>query len=278
MKARIGMKAAAVMIRSGRAARIGVMTQAACDAYELPEGFEYCSKLNPVIEAVSALDRVKAVVRILHEPGGCPWDGSQTNRSLLKPLLEETYEYIDAVEIDDRENMREELGDMLLQSVFQAQVCAHDETDPFGIDEVCDRLVDKLITRHPHVFMPDDAVATESDAPKSAEETLQLWERMKQKEKQRKSVLEGISHAQGALPRAVKVVSRVAKSANRTQLEQAYTAESQSSDTGHDHQYADRIIAILRDAQRNGVDVESELRCRLRDLECAIERIESENR
>ena len=68
------------------------------------------------------------------------------------------------------------------------------------------------------------------------------------------------------------------KSANRTQLEQAYTAESQSSDTGHDHQYADRIIAILRDAQRNGVDVESELRCRLRDLECAIERIESENR
>ena len=175
MKARIGMKAAAVMIRSGRAARIGVMTQAACDAYELPEGFEYCSKLNPVIEAVSALDRVKAVVRILHEPGGCPWDGSQTNRSLLKPLLEETYEYIDAVETDDRENMREELGDMLLQSVFQAQVCAHDETDPFGIDEVCDRLVDKLITRHPHVFMPDDAVATESDAPKSAEETLQLW-------------------------------------------------------------------------------------------------------
>ena len=126
--------------------------------------------------------------------------------------------------------------------------------------------------------MPDDAVATESDAPKSAEETLQLWERMKQKEKQRKSVLEGISHAQGALPRAAKVVSRVAKSANRTQLEQAYTAESQSSDTGHDHQYADRIIAILRDAQRNGVDVESELRCRLRDLECAIERIESENR
>lgn len=189
MKARIGMKAAAVMIRSGRAARIGVMTQAACDAYELPEGFEYCSKLNPVIEAVSALDRVKAVVRILHEPGGCPWDGSQTNRSLLKPLLEETYEYIDAVETDDRENMREELGDMLLQSVFQAQVCAHDETDPFGIDEVCDRLVDKLIIRHPHVFMPDDAVATESDAPKSAEETLQLWERMKQKEKQRKSVL-----------------------------------------------------------------------------------------
>lgn len=254
------------------------MTEAAHDDYQLPEEFEHCLKLAPVRDAPSALDRVKQVVRILHEPGGCPWDGEQTNTSLLKPLLEETYEYIDAVETNDRDNMREELGDMLLQSVFQAQVCAVDAQDPFGIDEVCNRLVDKLITRHPHVFMPDDAVATESDAPKSAEETLQLWERMKQKEKQRKSVLEGISHAQGALPRAAKVVSRVAKSANRTQLEQAYTAESQSSDTGHDHQYADRIIAILRDAQRNGVDVESELRCRLRDLECAIERIESENR
>ena len=97
------------------------MTEAAHDDYQLPEEFEHCLKLAPVRDAPSALDRVKQVVRILHEPGGCPWDGEQTNTSLLKPLLEETYEYIDAVETNDRDNMREELGDMLLQSVFQTK-------------------------------------------------------------------------------------------------------------------------------------------------------------
>ena len=210
------------------------MTQAAHDDYELPEGFKHCPKLTPVVEAVSALDRVKAIVRILNEPGGCPWDGEQTNKSLLKPLLEETYEYIDAVETNDRANMREELGDTLLQSIFQAQVCAHDDNDPFDIDEICNRLVDK--------------------------------------EKQRTSVLEGISHAQGALPRTAKIVSRVAKSARHEQLEQAFEPET----TG-EHQYADAIITAIRAAHHNGVDIEADLRCRLRDIEHAIETIEKEH-
>lgn len=133
------------------------MTEYHASAYRLPSGFEHCSKLKPVVEAVTALDRVKAVVDVLYSPGGCPWDGKQTNESLLKNLLEETYEYVDAVETHDRDNMREELGDVLLQSVFQARVCESDAEDPFGIDEVADRLVNKLITRHPHVFAADDA-------------------------------------------------------------------------------------------------------------------------
>ena len=97
------------------------MTQAAHDGYQLPDGFEHCSKLRPVVEATSALDRVRAVVTILAAPGGCPWDGKQTNRTLLESI-EETYEYVDTVEADDREGMREELGDLLLQSVFQGVV------------------------------------------------------------------------------------------------------------------------------------------------------------
>ncbi|WP_430493200.1 MazG nucleotide pyrophosphohydrolase domain-containing protein [Bifidobacterium catenulatum] len=251
------------------------MTEAAHDDYQLPEEFEHCSKLTPVRDAPSALDRVKQVVRILHEPGGCPWDGEQTNTSLLKPLLEETYEYIDAVETNDRDNMREELGDMLLQSVFQAQVCAVDAQDPFNIDEVCNRLVDKLITRHPHVFQTDDAADDSVPAPENAQDTLKLWEAMKQKEKHRKSVLEGISHAQGALPRATKIVSRVHKSQYRDQLETAFNPSAEQTDEQHDsHPYADEIIAIIRKAQRDGVDVESDLRCRLRGIESEIEHIE----
>lgn len=190
--------------------------------------------------------------------------------------MEETYEYIDAVETNDRDNMREELGDMLLQSVFQAQVCAVDAQDPFGIDEVCNRLVDKLITRHPHVFQTDDAADDSVPAPENAQDTLKLWEAMKQKEKHRKSVLEGISHAQGALPRATKIVSRVHKSQYCDQLEIAFTTSASQMDEQHDgdHPYADEIIAIIRKAQRDGVDVESDLRCRLRDIESEIEHIE----
>ena len=74
------------------------MTEYHASAYRLPSGFEHCSKLKPVAEAATALDRVKAVVDVLYSPGGCPWDGKQTNKSLLKNLLEETYEYVDAVE------------------------------------------------------------------------------------------------------------------------------------------------------------------------------------
>ncbi|MBW3094089.1 nucleotide pyrophosphohydrolase [Bifidobacterium sp. 64T4] len=250
------------------------MTEAAHDDYALPEGFEHCPKLAPVVQATSALDRVKAIVRILNEPGGCPWDGEQTNETLLKPLLEETYEYIDAVETGDRDNMREELGDTLLQSVFQAQVCSHDPADPFDIDEVCDRLVDKLITRHPHVFTSGDDDAA-PDKPASAEDTLALWEKMKQKEKRRSSVLEGISHAQGALPRAAKVVSRVSKSPDRERLERAFEPGT-ATDATHDHRYADEIIDVIRRARRDGVDIETDLRCRLRDIETAITTMEKE--
>lgn len=234
-------------------------------AYELPAGFAHCSKLRPVLEAPTALDRVRALVAILQGPDGCPWDGAQTNRSLLKPLLEETYEYIDAVECGDRDNMREELGDMLLQSVFQAQICAQNPHDPFDIDEVCDRLVTKLITRHPLVFPPDGAAGDELDA----EDTLAVWERMKQREKGRESVLDGISHAQGALPRTAKVVSRVVKSAHHERLEQAFDAPSALEDD-----YADQIVRIVRQAQAAGVDIEADLRNRLREIEQDITRLE----
>ncbi|MBT1176255.1 MazG family protein [Bifidobacterium callimiconis] len=265
--------------------------------YHLPAGYEHCEKLRPVAQAPTALDRVKAIVDILYSPGGCPWDGKQTNRSLLKHLLEETYEYIDAVETDDRDNMREELGDVLLQSVFQARVCETDPDDPFDIDEVADRLVAKLITRHPHVFVPDDSTsatsevgAAEERAPETPEETLALWERVKQKEKHRKSVLDGISHTQGAFLRAAKVVSRVSKSPDADKLFKAFDSASEAAAPDSASRtaqavsgqqkpaqsaptpdaYADELLAVIRRAQADGVDVESALRNRLRDVESSI--------
>lgn len=252
------------------------------DNYTLPEGFEHCSKLDPVRNAPTALDRVRAVVDILYSPGGCPWDSRQTNRSLLKNLLEETYEYVDAVETGDRANMREELGDVLLQSVFQARVCESDPDDPFDIDEVADRLVDKLITRHPHVFATDGQAPVDGgDAPESPEAVLALWERMKQREKHRDSVLDGISHAQGALPRAAKVTSRIAKSPNAERLFAAFDSihgsESKDGERAPDA-YADAILDIVRRAQADGVDIEAALRNRLRTAEAAVAACEQETK
>ncbi len=132
------------------------MTEYHASAYRLPSGFEHCSKLKPVAEERRRWTGSRPWWMCVFA-GRLPVDGKQTNKSLLKNLLEETYEYVDAVETHDRDNMREELGDVLLQSVFQARVCESDTEDPFGIDEVADRLVNKLITRHPHVFAADDA-------------------------------------------------------------------------------------------------------------------------
>ena len=252
---------------------VGMTTNHDAIAYQLPEGFERCSKLKPVAEAPTALERVRALVTILVNPGGCPWDEKQTNRTLLKNLLEETYEFVDTVEENDREGMREELGDLLMQSIYQAAVCEKDQTDPFTLDAVCDRLVTKLITRHPHVFAPDDDPhAAEEDSP---EEVLAVWNAMKQREKRRKSVVEGISHAQGAFPRAAKIIHRAAKAGHTQLLDQAIDFPDADSGTAADA-YADRILTIIREADTHGIDMETALRNRLREVEQRLVALESD--
>ena len=90
------------------------------------------------------------VIRTLREPGGCPWDIEQTHQSIRSNFIEEVYEYIEAVDNEDIEGMREELGDVLMQVVFHARMA--EEAGNFDLQEVIDEVVDKLIRRHPHVF------------------------------------------------------------------------------------------------------------------------------
>lgn len=114
---------------------------------------------------------------ILRGPNGCPWDKKQTHESLIKCLQNESQELIDAIEKKDDENMKEELGDVLLQVLMHSQIAA--EEGKFTIQDVMDGLYDKLHRRHPHVF-GDHAKAA------SAEEALALWREMKKKEKEQK--------------------------------------------------------------------------------------------
>ncbi len=146
------------------------------------------------------MDRLLAVMDTLRSPGGCPWDAAQTHASLLPYLLEEAHELAEAVDADDRAELREELGDVLLQVVFHARIAAEHPDDPFDLDDVADTLTAKLVHRHPHVF----AGARVDEAGLYAQ-----WDRLKRVEKaSRTSALDGVPATLPALARAQKLASR----------------------------------------------------------------------
>ncbi|PJT50934.1 nucleoside triphosphate pyrophosphohydrolase, partial [Streptomyces albidoflavus] len=152
------------------------------------------------------IDLVQVMDRIREE---CPWSARQTHEGLAKYAMEEAFELIEAIEEGDRDALREELGDVLLQVVFHARIAedgapatGDDEEDggPFSVDDVAATLIDKLVRRHPHVF--GDAVA------ETPEEVRAQWLRVKGEEKERTSVTDGVPVAQPALALAAKLASR----------------------------------------------------------------------
>lgn len=145
-----------------------------------------------LLDAVAVMDRLRA-------PGGCPWDAEQTHASLRRYLVEECYELLDALESGVRADVIEELGDVLLQVLFHARIGAG-----FGIDDVAQALVAKLVHRHPHVFLAG------SDRLDTATQE-RRWDELKAAEKRRASALDGVVLAQPALALAAKLITRSAR-------------------------------------------------------------------
>ena len=142
------------------------------------------------------------VMRTLREPGGCPWDREQTHASIRSNMIEEVYEYLEAVDDENIAGMREELGDILMQIVFHARLA--EEAENFDLQDVIDEVVDKLIRRHPHVFGKTHV--------ENSDEVLKNWEAIKKEEKtERKHILDGIYQGLPALLRAAKIQARAAK-------------------------------------------------------------------
>jgi XTP/dITP diphosphohydrolase len=166
----------------------------------------------------------------------------------LKYLLEESYEYIEAVEENDRTSMREELGDVLLQVYFHARMAEEDSDEPFSIDDVARGVADKLIRRHPHVF-GDTKVS-------SSEEVLENWEAIKAAEKGRTSATEGIPLGQPALALAAKLIYRAEKYGLTIPI--AHPVEISKSAT--EEELGAILLGIINQAQGQGLDVESALR------------------
>jgi tetrapyrrole methylase family protein / MazG family protein len=150
------------------------------------------------------VDRFIAIVKRLRDPGGCPWDREQTHASLLSCLLDESYEFFEAVDESNSDKMREELGDLLLQVVLHAQIAQ--ETSAFDIEAVAAAISEKIVRRHPHVF--GDVKAGTS------KEVLSNWEKIKKGEKgkeHRRYLVDDIPAGLPALFRAEKMQRRVAR-------------------------------------------------------------------
>ena len=141
------------------------------------------------------------IMEKLRGDGGCPWDKEQTRESLKPFILEEAYELIEAIESGDPEKMKEELGDLLFQIVFQCQVAK--ERKEFEISDVIEKITKKMITRHPHVF-------GEAEYRTSAEVIVQWEEQKKLEGKRRESILEGVPEALPSLLRAHRLQNRAA--------------------------------------------------------------------
>lgn len=195
---------------------------------------------------------VSVVARLRHE---CPWDAQQTHRSLAQYLVEETAETIEAIESGDQDHLREELGDLLLQVIFHAEI-ASEQVEGFTVEEVAGGIADKLVSRHPYVF------AT-AEVPVDLHYT---WEQRKAAEKGRTSALQGIPEQLSALARANKIISRVRS--RRLELvlpDDPTTAEEVGA----------QILALAARAQAAGVDPEQALRDAVRVLEARVRDAES---
>lgn len=186
----------------------------------------------------------------------CPWDVEQTHRSLVQYLLEETLETVEAIESDDPTHLREELGDLLLQVVFHANIAA-ERPDGFDLEDVARGVADKLVSRHPHVFAGED-VPTDLHG---------TWEERKAVEKQRTSVLQGIPEQMSAVARAHKIISRA--SSRKVALDLP-GAPVDADDLGRE------VVALVARAHASGIDPEQAVRGAVRDLEQQVRDAESQ--
>jgi XTP/dITP diphosphohydrolase len=199
----------------------------------------------------------------LRSPGGCPWDAEQTHQSLLKYLLEESYEFIESVENNDRQDMQEELGDLLLQVYFHSRMAEEDTNQPFNIEDVAKSVADKLIRRHPHVF-----AGTKVD---NSQDVLENWEKQKALEKGRSSIIDGVPLAQPALPLAAKVVYRI----NKLNYSLPISQPIKLNDQTNQDQFGEILLGLIAQAVEKGLDPEAALRGATKSLIAQIQEHEA---
>lgn len=218
------------------------------------------------------LDELIAVTARLRAPGGCAWDAEQTHASLVQYLVEEAFELVDAIEGGDREEMIEELGDVLYQVLFHTDIAAATDGERFTIEDVAEHMTAKMVGRHPHVF-GDQTAAT-------ADEVVGLWDRQKAIEKpHRTSVLDGVPLGMPSLALADKLLGRAKRvgiavdaavevSATQASVTQAPATEVPVAEApATEEELGDLLLTLVSTARAQGLDAERALRSRLRVLQ-----------
>ncbi|HEX4058375.1 MAG TPA: MazG family protein [Galbitalea sp.] len=205
------------------------------------------------------LEQLIAVLEFLRAPGGCAWDGEQTHESLVRYLVEETYELIDAIETGNRDELIEELGDVLYQVIFHSDIAAHTPGEEFTLEDVAAHMTAKMVGRHPHVF--GDATAN------TAAEVNQRWDEMKRVEKPgRNSVLDGVPQGMPALALADKLLGKAAKLGVEREPGVSYESEDALGQA---------LLATVSAARADGLDAERALRAAIRGLEADMRAAEA---
>lgn len=231
----------------------------------IPSGFDHeTPRPVPALEQQdgSTVTRLVAVMRRLLSPDGCPWDREQSFESLRKYVLEEACEVIDAIDSGDKKALREELGDLLLQVVFQAELGRSEGS--FGIDDVVSGIVEKLVHRHPHIFGDVDAT--------TADEVLSNWEKIKAKEKKDRPLLGGVPRSLPALVRAQRIGEKVervgfdwadaagSRAKVKEELEELDRAIAAGDDDAIEAEMGDVLFALVNLSRHVEVDAEGSLR------------------
>lgn len=206
------------------------------------------------------LAELRAVMHRLRAPGGCPWDAEQTHESLIPHLIEEAYEVAEAAKSGDKAHLCEELGDLLLQPFFHAEIAS--ETGAFDIDSVARGITEKLIRRHPHVF-------GEAKVDGSAG-VLTQWDQIKREEKggAKQPLLHGISKALPSLMRAQKLQKKAAKvgfdwpdatpvlDKIREEADEIAEAMAQKDQAAIEEEVGDLLFSVVNLARKLGVEAE----------------------
>ena len=195
------------------------------------------------------------IMRILRAPGGCPWDAEQNHDSIKKNFIEETYEVVEAINKNDPELLKEELGDVLLQVVFH--VAMEEEKNVFNFDDVADGICKKLIVRHPHVF-GDISV-------ENTDEVLANWDAIKRSTKKQvttTAAMESVPRELPALMRSSKLQSKAAKSGADISGEISSYIENKASalsDNITEQNIGELLFAVVAAARKNDIDPEEAL-------------------
>ena len=206
------------------------------------------------------IDDLRQIVTILRSPGGCPWDGEQTHKSIIPGMIEEAYEVVEAIEEESGEMLREELGDVLLQIVFHADI--ERERGTFDFDDAVTDICRKMIIRHPHVFA--DVKADTSDV------VLDNWDKIKAQTKHQKDLgerLDSIAKPLPALIRTQKVIHKTAKE------REVPVPEVSDRLTAEELRLGNAFADVILECEAKGLEAETVLR---RYCDALIEQIKTE--